>query len=73
MMWPFKKRYPIAAKYQRDDFVNFNRRGEMRFGWIYDASVDKGGHVTYTMQIGGQCPSLLYEIPEEDILGIRED
>jgi hypothetical protein len=67
------KRYPKAAKYKKGDFVNFTRRGELRFGWIYGAKAHKGGNVTYTMQIGGQCPSFLYDIPEEDIIGLKTE
>ncbi len=72
-MWPFKKKYPAAAKYKVKDFVNFYHRGEMRFAWIYDAKVDKSGAVSYTMQVGGQCPALIYDVPEADIIGLKED
>ena len=68
----FFKRYPKTAKYQKRDFVNFKRRGEFCFGWIYDASKDKQGNITYTIQIGGQCPALIYDYREEDIIGLRE-
>ncbi|MBE6698928.1 MAG: hypothetical protein E7584_01610 [Ruminococcaceae bacterium] len=72
-MWPFKKKYPATAKYKEKDFVNFYHRGEMRFGWIYDATVDKSGAVSYTIQIGGQCPALIYDVPEGDIIGLKKD
>ena len=29
------------------------------------------GKITYTIQIGGQCPALIYDYKEEDILGIK--
>ena len=44
-MWPFKKKYPAAAKYKMKDFVDFYHRGEMRFAWIYDAKIDSGLHL----------------------------
>ena len=69
----FKKKYPKEAKYQKKDFVNFRRRGELCFGWIYDAKADKSGKITYTMQIGGQCPAFLYDFPEDDIVGLKKD
>ena len=72
-MFFFKKKYPAAAKYKVKDFVNFYYRGEMRFAWIYDAEVDKSGAVSYTMQVGGQCPALIYNVPERDIIGLKED
>jgi hypothetical protein len=70
----FFKRYPKEAKYRKGDFVNFRRRGELWFGWIYDAKRDKqSGAITYTIQIGGQCPSFVYEYKEEDIIGLKKD
>ncbi len=69
----FFKRYPKNARYQKKDFVNFRRRGELCFGWIYDAKSDKAGNVTYTIQVGGQCPSFIYNFKEDDIIGIKND
>ncbi len=69
----FFKRYPKNAKYQKRDFVNFRRRGELCFGWIYDAKADKQGNITYTIQIGGQCPAFIYDYKEEDIVGLKKD
>ena len=46
----------------------------MRFAWVYDATVDKStGAVSYTMQVGGQCPALIYNVPEDDIIGLKKD
>ena len=72
-MWPFKKKYPATAKYKAKDFVNFYHRGEIRFAWIYDAKIDKSGTVSYTLQVGGQCPALIYDVPEGDIIGLKKD
>lgn len=72
-MFFFKKKYPLEAKYQKMDLVNFYYRGELRFGWIYNAIAGKDGSITYTMQIGGQCPALLFNIPETDITGIKTE
>ena len=66
-----KKKYPEMAKYKMDDFVNFRYRGELYFGYIYDASV-VDGKVEYTIQIGGQCPALIYKYKEEDIIGLKK-
>ena len=69
----FKKKdnYPTEAKYKKGDFVNFRHRGELCFGYIYEAFLDKDGKITYTIQIGGQCPALLYNWKEEEILGLK--
>ena len=73
-MFFFKKKYPAAAKYHLKDRVNFYHRGEMRFAWVYGAAVDKkSAAVTYTLQVGGQCPALIYDVPEGDIIGLKED
>ncbi|MBR4836446.1 MAG: hypothetical protein IKU99_05485 [Clostridia bacterium] len=69
----FKKKpsYPENAKYKKGDFVNFRRRGDLSFGYIYEAFEGENGKITYTIQIGGQCPAMLYDWKEEDILGIK--
>lgn len=72
MCFKKKNKYPQTAKYQKSDLVTFRRRGELCFGWIYDAHFDNDGKVLYTIQIGGQCPALLYDFKEEDILGLKK-
>lgn len=67
-----KKQDLSIAKYKKGDFVNFRHRGELSFGFIYDVFVDDEKKVTYTIQLGGQCPALLYGWKEEEILGIKE-
>lgn len=66
-----KDKYPEAAKYKKGDFVNFRRRGELYFGYIYEAFADKEGNISYTIQIGGQCPAFIYDWKEEDIIGLK--
>ena len=66
-----KEKYPEIAKYKKGDFVNFRRRGDLCFGYIYDAFVYDEGKVIYTIQIGGQCPALIYDGKEEDIMGLK--
>ena len=66
-----KKKYPESAKYQLGDFVNFRYLNELYFGYIYGAKEVMYGKITYTIQIGGQCPALIYDYKEEDILGIK--
>lgn len=70
-MFNLFKRYPRTAMYKKRDFVNFTRNGELWFGWIYDAKADKHGNVIYTLQIGGQCPSFVYDVDEADIIGYK--
>ena len=71
MLFKKKKKYPEIAKYKMDDFVNFRYRGELYFGYIYDADI-VDGKIEYTIQIGGQCPALIYKYKEEDIIGLKK-
>jgi hypothetical protein len=66
-----KSKYPENAKYKLGDFVNFRRRGDLCFGYIYEAFESDDGKITYTIQIGGQCPALIYNWKEEDIIGLK--
>lgn len=66
-----KDKYPVDAKYKKGDFVNFRRRDDLCFGYIYEAFKEKDGKITYTIQIAGQCPALLYNWKEEDIIGLK--
>ena len=66
-----KKKYPENAKYKLKDYVNFRYRNELYFGYIYDAMIDSDNKVIYTIQIAGQCPALIYNYKEEDIIGLK--
>ena len=67
-----KKKYPLEAKYKMKDYVNFRYRDELYFGYIYDASFDENGKIKYTIQIAGQCPMLIKDYKEEDIIGYKK-
>ena len=66
-----KNKYPEQAKYKLKDYVNFRYRGELLFGYIYSASIDEENKVIYTIQIAGQCPMLIPNYKEEDIIGYK--
>ena len=71
MCFKKKKKYPLNAKYNLKDFVNFRFRDELYFGYIYDAE-EVDGKILYTIQIGGQCPAFIYKYKEEDIIGLKK-
>ena len=71
MFFKKKNKYPEIAKYKKGDFVNFRYRDELYFGYIFEAFLNKENKVLYTIQIGGQCPSFIYEYKEEDIIGLK--
>ena len=70
-MWPFKKKKkeePITdGKFKMGDFVYFRYRGELAFGWIYGIKKDAQGNILYDVQLGGQCPSVIYDLPEDQL------
>lgn len=65
---PRKPDWPEEAKYKVRDFVRFRHRGELHFGFIHEARVENGD-VIYTIQMGGECPTFVYNYKEEDIVG----
>lgn len=71
MFFKKKNNYPEIAKYKKGDFVNFRYRDELYFGYIFMAYISKDNKITYTIQIGGQCPSFIYDYKEEDIIGLK--
>ena len=71
MLFKKKNKYPEIAKYNKGDFVNFRYRDDLYFGYIFEAYLNKENKVIYTIQIGGQCPSFIYEYKEEDIIGLK--
>ena len=70
----FKKKnsYPESAKYKDGDCVSFRFRDDLAFGYIYDAKMTDDGKISYTIQLGGQCPALLYDFKEENIIGLKK-
>ena len=70
----FKKKskkdvWPDNAKYKFRDFVRFRHRGELRHGFIYEVRVEEDGSILYTIQMGGECPTFVYNHREENIVG----
>ena len=70
----FKKKdkkpvWPEEAQYKFHDFVYFRYKGEISFGYVWEAKMDEEGNVIYTIQIGGECPTFIYNNKEEQIVG----
>lgn len=67
-----KAKYLEIAKYKIGDYVNFRHNDELYFGYIYMAYLNKETNkITYTIQIGGQCPSFIHDYKEENIIGYK--
>lgn len=65
---PSKSSWPEEAKYKPRDFVRFRHRAELHFGFVHEARVEDG-KVIYTIQMGGECPTFVYDYKEEQIVG----
>jgi hypothetical protein len=63
-----KSDWPEKAIYKPRDFVRFRHRGELHFGFVNEARVEDG-EVLYTLQMGGECPTFVYNYKEDQIVG----
>ena len=63
-----KDAWPEEAKYKYRDFVRFRHRGELHFGFTHEAKL-VDGEVLYTIQMGGECPTFVYNYKENQIVG----
>ncbi len=68
----FKKkvRVQVNGKYQLGESVRFKYRGEVCPGYIYRVYLDNNQNVVYDVQIGGECPTIIVNIKEEEIFKI---
>ena len=62
-----KKKVEVRGKYQIGESVRFKYRGEVCPGYIYDVRLDNDDKVIYDVQIGGECPTVIVNIKEEEI------
>lgn len=66
--WKRKKKKVITGnKFNVDQKVSFRRREDFMFGYIYDIHQDDNGVITYDIQVGGECPTIIENIPEDKI------
>ena len=70
--WKKKPAIQIDSKYKEGDFVMFkNNRGEVTNGYIYKIYLSSSGDILYDIQVGGECPAVLKEIPENRVIKKR--
>lgn len=66
----FKKKKPkviIKTKFHMGDYIRFRLRGELCTGWIYEIYAKEGQETVYDVQIGGQCPAIIYGVKESEL------
>ena len=66
-----KPKKVIESKFHDGEYVRFRYRGELTTGWIYNIYENEGG-VIYDIQIGGQCPAILYGFKEEQLTSLEK-
>ena len=62
-----KKKIQFDHSYNVGQRVNFKYRDDVVTGYIEKVSLDKEGNVIYDIQIGGECPATISNVPEKDI------
>ena len=66
----FKKKKKVVItnnKFKEGQVINFKHRDDVCPGIIYNIKLDKDNNVIYDVQIGGECPAIVYDVKEEDI------
>ena len=67
--WKRKQKTQIDSKYQKGSLVLFkNKRDEITNGYIYRIYLSPNGEVMYDIQVGGECPAILTDIPEAKVI-----
>ena len=59
-------------RYKEGEMVNFRYKGEVSPGLIYAIKLDEDNKVIYDVQIGGECPAIIYDVKEEEIFARRK-
>ena len=66
----FKKKKKVVLSgnaFKKGQTVNFKYRDEISPGIIYNIKLDKDNKIIYDIQIGGECPAIIYDVKEEDV------
>lgn len=63
--------YP-DSKFKLGEYVDFFYKDDLYFGHISNIYLDGSGQVLYDIDIAGQCPATLSEIPESKIVRIHK-
>ena len=67
----FKKKKPIEpinSKFSVNQSARFrNRHGDIIFGIVHAVRKGKDNKIYYDIQVGGECPYIKTDIPEEEV------
>ena len=69
--WKKKKEVHIDSKFQLGELVLFKYRNDLMNGYICEIYLSPTGEVIYDIQIGGECPAVINNIPESGMVKKR--
>ena len=70
MFFKRKKVEIIESKFKKGDFVNFRYKDDLRFGIVYDIK-KANDEIIYSVQMGGECPVIINNLPEKALFKSR--
>ena len=63
-----KKQEPINSKFHLEQRVQYrDRYGDFIIGYVYKIRKENG-KILYDVQVGGECPFIKKDIPEEELI-----
>ena len=71
MCWLKKQKKPdmIDSRFKIDDFVLFkDHKNDATQGTIYSIKLLEDGQIMYDIQVGGECPKVIKDIPENKVI-----
>ena len=67
----FKKKKPkieINSKFKMGEAISFFYKGDLKFGFVHNIKLSSEGKVIYDIQIGGECPAIINDVREIDLI-----
>ena len=68
MCFKRKKIEVVEGKFSLGELVSFKNKGEVTHGYIYAIKKNEVDEVVYDIQIGGECPAIIRDIKENEII-----
>lgn len=62
----------IISKYSYGDQVRFRYKGEICPGIVYGVAKNAKNEIIYTIQIGGECPAIIGDVKEENVIPYKK-
>jgi len=62
----------INSKFKKGQTVGYKKEIYLSIGHIYNIKKDNDGNILYDIQIGGECPAIIYDIKEDKVVDISK-